>query len=167
MMKKLLLVGVLFGFCVAGAEVRAEDFKGAPRGDSVMAGGLIGLGVFDGSAGLALMGHASQKIVDHGFVPDINNQVFAEAELGPVFLSAGTVFSYSLHLRWDFHKDEFFTPYAIGGLGGAISGESLGSRWDLFPRFAAGVLWRVHQHFTVRAEVSHELMAVGVSISAL
>ena len=71
------------------------------------------------------------------------------------------------HLRWDFVKDEHWTFYALGGVGGnnlSVATVNVGSvsRTALFPRFGAGAIYGVHDKFSIRAELSHELTAVGV-----
>ena len=162
-LKNLGVVSFMVLFFSAGAVLAAEDFKGTPPADEWTFGGMTGLGVMDSSAGVALLGFGSKKIVNHGFAPEINNQVFAESQLGPVFFSRGTAFFYSFHLRWDFIRDELLTPYAIGGVAGYIAGESLGDKWELFPRFGVGLVWNGWQLFTLRAEISHEMIVGGVS----
>src|SRR4051812_17989063 len=99
----------------------AEDWKGDPDPAQVHFGALLGLGVIDSNAGFAVLGTASKKIVQHGFSPDINNSVSIETQLGPLFVSGGTAFAYSAHLRWDFEKDLDWTFYALGGLAGHIT----------------------------------------------
>jgi len=143
----------------------AEDWKGESPKHEMTAGGMAGLGILGGSAGVAIMGSVAKKIVNRGFVSDINDQVFVEVAAGPLFISGSTVFVYSTHLRWDFYRDEVLAPYAIGGLGGHVTGAALGSTWALFPRFGAGVLWKVAQMFSVRAEVSHEFTGAGVQVA--
>ena len=148
---------------VANASGAVEDFKGKPRDIEFTVGGLAGLGIIDSTAGFALLGTAAKKIINHGFVADINNQVFLETALGPVFAAGTTTFFYSLHLRWDFEKDQEWTFFALGGLGGDVTGDKLGNHWELFPRFGVGALWHMNPTLTLRGEISHELIALGVS----
>lgn len=140
----------------------AEDWKGEPEATQGSFGVLTGLGVFEGTAGYSLLGTVSKKVISHGFVPDIDDSVSIEAEAGPLFVASSTAFQYGLHLRWDFVKDDQWTVYGIGGLGGDITGQSLGNKFELFPRFGAGALWRVMVPMALRFEISHELIAVGV-----
>lgn len=143
----------------------AEDFKGEPPATEVTFGALGGLGIINSRAGFSLLGTAAKKIVNKGFAPDINNQVFIEVQAGPMFLSGGPAFVYSAHLRWDFPKDEQWTLYALGGLGGYATGADLGSQWLLFPRFGVGAMMYLNDNLSLRAEVSHELIATGVSFA--
>src|SRR5262249_22297313 len=141
---------------VTGFSSRAEDWKGKPTPANFGFGALAGLGVIDSTGGFALMGTAARKLFQPGFVPDLNDTVWIEAEVGPMFTSGATAFMYSAHLRWDFEKDPIWTFYALGGLSGSITPASLGSHFELFPRFGAGALWTVSPLFQLRGELSHE-----------
>jgi hypothetical protein len=140
----------------------AEDFKGKDEPSEFGVGAMPGMGILDNHVGFSLLGTASKKIVRRGFVPDITNSVSIEVEMGPLFVSGGTAFQYSGHLRWDFVKDSVWTLYAIGGLGGFVTGASLGDRFELFPRFGAGAILKVAQNFGLRGEFSHEFVGVGI-----
>lgn len=142
-----------------------EEWKGIPGDSEISIGALTGLGVLDSSAGFAVLATAGRRIVPHGFVPDINNSVYLEAMVGPLFLKAGTAFAYSVHLRWDFQKNDPWIFYALGGLGGDITGAGLGNRFLLFPRFGIGALWQVYPQIHARAELSHELTTMGIAFS--
>src|SRR5262245_30536128 len=101
----------------------AEDWKGEPDTNGYDLGGLGGLAIHAGNAGFAMLGTVSKKIVPKGFASDINNSVSLETQLGPIFIAHTTVFSYSLHLRWDFQRDPKWFFYALGGVGGLIAGD--------------------------------------------
>jgi hypothetical protein len=154
------------GFVSIGASFvfAAEDFKGSNPAHEFTLGLTGGLGVVDSTAGFALIGSAAKKIIQHGFVPDINNQVFIELELGPMFASGTTAMVYSAHLRWDFPKDEKWTFFALGGFGGNITDSKLGDHWELFPRFGVGAFWSLKTGLALRGVISHELMVVGVML---
>jgi hypothetical protein len=141
----------------------ADDFKGENDPARFGFGALTGMGILDNRAGFTLQGTASMEIVERGFVtPDIANSVSIETELGPIWVAGSSAFMYSLHLRWDFEKDAKWTLYAVGGAGGAITGAALGDRFELYPRFGMGAMWKVAPNLRVRAELSHELIGVGV-----
>src|SRR5207244_3632515 len=74
------------------SNVVEEDWKGTPETNRFEVGVLSGLGVVDSSAGFALLPTAAAKILDHGFIGDINNTAFIETEMGPLFLSGRTPF---------------------------------------------------------------------------
>ena len=143
----------------------AEPWKGPSDPARFNLGVLTGMGVIDSHAGFALLGTASAKIVNRGFVPEINDSVSIETVLGPLFVYDTASFMYSLHLRWDFERDEFWTLYALGGVSGQITGDSLGNRFILFPRFGLGAIYRIHELFALRAEISRELIVGGVMFS--
>src|SRR5262245_44559897 len=90
---------------VATESGSSEDWKGQPDGSEVHLGALMGLGILDFTTGFTLLGTASKKIVHHGFINEINNSVSIETELGPVITRSTAIFSYSLHLRWDFEMN--------------------------------------------------------------
>jgi hypothetical protein len=144
--------------------VKAEEWKGVDRSSDFDAGALAGLGLLDGSAGFALIGTVAQRISKRGFISEINDEVFVEAQLGPLFMSQGTALVYGAHLRWDFHKNESLSLYALGGFGGMVLGSSLGSRVEFYPRVGLGAFFHLTENVTIRTEFSHELIAAGVMI---
>ncbi len=163
--RKFLILFVILLCSPIFDSVASEDFKGSSPAGEYTFGLIGGLGVLDSSAGFAVIGNAAKKIIHQGFVPEINNQVWVEFEAGPLFVSGSSAFIYSAHLRWDFHKDQTWTFYGLGGLGGNITGEKLGSHWELFPRFGVGAFCKVNPQITLRGELSHELFVAGVSFS--
>jgi len=139
-----------------------EYWKGNTPDTAYSFGALGGLAILSGSAGGAIIGTFSALIEEQGFVPEINNQVSFEAQAGPLFVSGDVAFFYSLHLRWDFHRDEKWAYYAIGGIAGSIEDQIGGSRWLIYPRVGLGALMKIKDTLSLRGEVSHEIMAVGV-----
>lgn len=143
----------------------SEDWKGKPPEHEITLGGLAGLGFIDAGIGVMFSANAAKKIINKGFVPDINDQVFVEAEWGPLLVKSETAFQYSLHLRWDFNKDEQWTFFAIGGVGGTITGSGLGSAAPIFLRFGLGAFWHINSLVSLRAQGSHESIAAGFSFA--
>ena len=139
-----------------------EAWKGKSDPSEFSLGFLAGLGLVDSHAGFSLIGTVSRKILEPGFAPDINNGVSIELAAGPWMAASGATLFYSTHLRWDFRKTSDWGLYAIGGLGGFLNSDKIGVPFEFFPRFGVGMLWRVHSDFTIRAEASHELVAVGM-----
>lgn len=146
---------------VQSGSASAEDWKGPSDPADLHLGAFLGLGVLDSSAGFLISGTASKKIVRRGFVEDINNSVSVELQPGVLFVRSSSAFVYSAHLRWDFQKDDHWTLYALGGLGGAITSSALGNRFILLPRFGVGAFYQIHPIFALRAELSREVIAVG------
>jgi hypothetical protein len=142
----------------------SDDWKGQNETSEFSIGALGGVGIVDSHVGFSLLGNVAKKIIPNGFVPDVTNSVWLEAEAGPLFAASATTFAYSIHLRWDFVKDQMWTFYALGGLAGFSEPDSLGGHFELFPRFGVGALWKMFEGFDVRFEVSHELMAVGAQV---
>jgi hypothetical protein len=163
---RILILAIFFALNFIPSQAwSTEDWKGEADPAEFNAGVLTGLGVVNSQAGFALMATGAKRILKQGFVPDINNSVWIETELGPVFVSGGTAFAYSAHLRWDFVKDQNWTLYAVGGLGGLVTGSDLGDHFELFPRFGVGAMAKLTDLISLRGEVSHELTAVGVSFA--
>ncbi len=140
----------------------AEDWKGAPYKNELDVSAQGGLGILDGTAGFEMRGSIAKKIIDRGFVPDLNDQVYIEAQPGILLIDGTSAFTYSVHLRWDFHKNEEWTLFALGGFGGAITGATLGNRFEFFPRFGIGARWDAFERVSFRFDLSHEFTGVGV-----
>ncbi len=162
-MSKLIpiLCGV-FLFCGLDSRAASDDWKGGRDSSQLHVSALTGLGVIDSSAGFTLIGGLSKKIIEHGFLPDIADSVSMEGQLGPVFVSGGPAWFYSAHLRWDFQKDSAWTLYALGGVAGNVWTISNATRIEFFPRFGIGAIWELTPIVRFRAEISHELLGVGV-----
>ena len=162
----LLVSGSVFAAPPAKVAVSgtAEDWKGQSDNSEVHLGALAGLGMIDFNPGFVLLGTASKKIVHHGFVNEVTDSVSLETELGPLFTQGTTVFSYSLHLRWDFEMNEKLTVYALGGAGGYITGASFNNSFALFPRVGLGIFFRASDLILIRGEISHEVIAAGVTV---
>ncbi len=160
-----LLTGILVFNMTSSLSYSAEDWKGSPDQSQLDFGGLAGLGIVTGVAGFVLAGTVSKKIMDHGFIPDINNSVSVELQAGPIFVTGNTPIFYSGLMRWDFKKNADLGFYAIGGVGGFTSGVGFASAATIFPRFGAGMIWDVFKGpVLVRFEISHEMTALGVVV---
>ena len=139
-----------------------EDYKSYTPENRFTFGFSSGFGLVDTSGGLLLSGNIGTKLVPDGFVPEIVNPVFLELHFGPLFTSGVTVWTYSTHLRWDFVKDQTWTLFAIGGLGGSWMSNKLGDRFALHPRFGVGFFYALG-NFDLRCDFSHEAITAGVS----
>jgi hypothetical protein len=143
-----------------------EDWKWPLAEHEWTAAVLPGVGIINNSAGFALQGAIAKKIMHQGFAPDINNQVFVEVQAGPYTTGGGSALLFSTHLRWDFALNGDWTFYALGGLGGNITGERLGDQFQLLPRFGVGgvldIERQTHAPIGIRGELSRELIGIGV-----
>lgn len=147
----------------APSAVTNEDYKSYSPSNNFTFGASGGFGLVDTHAGFTLIGNAAAKIVKDGFIPDIVNPVFLEAEFGPTFVSGATFWMYSTHLRWDFVKDTKWTLFALGGFGGNIvSNDKYGHRTAFYPRFGVGAFYALDM-LDLRFEFSHEMITVGAS----
>src|SRR5690349_16359031 len=95
-----------------------EPWKGKPYDFKFNLSVMAGAGIIGSQVGFGLNGLVAFKIDHDGFLDDINDQVFLELSGGPVFMQGSTLGAWSAHLRWDFHKNETWSFYAIGGFGG-------------------------------------------------
>lgn len=158
---KFALLAIIFAICHVflwqSMAIEEKDWQGKGYENRFTASILGGL-VLEKSAGFSLIGILGTKILDKGFIPDINDQVFLELSLGPMLFSNQTALGYSFHIRWDFHKNYLWSFYSTGGVGGSFSNSSL----PFFPRFAIGTLIHFFEQFSFRIEVSHEFSGIGV-----
>ena len=105
---------------VDASESRGSDyFKGSPfpQTNNLFAG--LGLNYFDA---FGLQARYAGRVVDKGFVPDLNNSVYIEGGVGLTFY--GSVkgksvmgFGFMVAGRWDFQMDEMWTFFGTVGLG--------------------------------------------------
>ncbi len=133
-------------------------WKGEPPKAFFNAGGMTGVGVLDSVAGVSVLGVGAVKLAHKGFIEDFTNQVYLEAQAGGLFLGGTTYFQWALQLRWDFVYDDYWTFYAIGGLGG-MSG---GGRGIFYPRFGIGAQWNLFVVCGIRAEITRDFMGAGL-----
>lgn len=142
---------------------KAEEWKGKPYEHFHQVSVQSGLSLIGGRIGVGLVGAFSRKILNRGFFPDVTNQVHLEGLFGVSFLSTGEGFLYGLHLRWDFHKNDFWTFYSLGGFGGEITGPATGNITTFHPRFGVGAYWHVFEFISFRGEITSELTSIGIS----
>jgi hypothetical protein len=143
-------------------EPEAEQWKGKPYNHQFQFAFLPGLGLIGQSAGLSLNAAVSFKILHTGFLADVNDQAYLELFGGPCFFGSVTAAIYSAHLRWDFHKNDFWSFYALGGVGGSFGGAGAPGFTTFHPRFGVGALWNLFEFVSFRAEVSHEFTGFGM-----
>lgn len=149
----------------AQPSISTDPWKGEIPSNQYTGGFMGGLGLIDPKIGFIWSFNIARKIVDKGFVPDIANCAFVELQAGPDFVAGHTAFVYSAHVRWDFIYDLDWTYYALGGLGGNITGAELGDRAMLFPRIALGAMRRLDHRMHLRGEISHEMMTIGLGFN--
>ena len=142
----------------------AEDYKTVKSTSAFTLGIASGFGLVDSYGGLAVVPSVSARIVENGFIPEIVNPVFIELQFGPLFTGGGTIWMHSTHLRWDFIKDSQWTLFALGGIAGNFMDNRLGNRSEFYPRFGVGVFYQLTDILAIRADFSHELITVGVSV---
>ena len=160
----------IFTLCLASVQAElskassapAANWKGAPYEHIAQFGALTGMGLLGGRAGLSVLATAAVKISHDGFISGVNDQAHVEIMAGPTFYGGLTGITFSTHLRWNFHYDEFWTYYAIGGIGGTIARLGTTNLSVVHPRFGVGALWHLFEHLSFRAEITQELVVLGV-----
>lgn len=167
-----LFLGLLFSHVAVAAspakpavslEPEPEAWKGKPYATLFQFSFMSGVGLLGSSVGLPLNGAVAVKIAHQGFVDDINDQAYLELMGGPLFVSNTLVGTYSLHLRWDFHKNDYWTFYSLGGLAAEFGGPLVGNYRSFHPRFGIGAMWNLFEFLSFRGEISHEFTGVGIS----
>lgn len=160
----LVLGLALFTGIAAIADPQGTDemWKGSPYERNVSLAIVQGIGFPNGAVGYAVNGYLGIKVLHKGFVPDINNQVFAELFFGGLF-GGGDGTTLGAQLRWDLHKDYLWTFYAVGGLGVGIYGTAPAKTTNLFPRIGVGAFWHLFEGLSFRTEVTESLIAIGIA----
>ncbi|MBY0371870.1 hypothetical protein K2X33_14390 [bacterium] len=133
-------------------------WKGKPSPVQFQFSGLAGLSIVGGVAGFGINAAAAIKVLNDGFIDDLNDQVFVEFWGGPVFTGTFTAAAIGAHLRWDLSKNDLWTFYGLAGLGG-----SFGAVRTLHVRTGLGVFWNLFEFLSFRGELSHEHIGVGVT----
>lgn len=144
-----------------------EPWKGYSVVPPFEFGVLTGANLYGSDLNWSVLGTLAYQIAQEGWVDDVNERVWIEAQLGPAFFSNGansqTGLQYSTHLRWDFTYNEYWTFYGLGGLGGFVLPSYLGSSLTVHPRFGVGVEYQTKTALMFRGEFSQNFMGVGVA----
>ena len=147
----------------------AEPWKGHTEVSPVEVGLMSGLSLYGKDANWGVLATGAYLIDAQCWASDIDNRVWIEGEAGPAFFGVNghnqTGFQYSVHLRWDFTYNEYWTFYGLGGLGGFVLPSSLGSSFTIHPRFGAGVEYQTKTPLMFRGEVSQDFMGVGIALN--
>ncbi|MBL7715231.1 MAG: hypothetical protein JNL01_07150 [Bdellovibrionales bacterium] len=144
------------------AKTKSEPFKGKAPTENWGFSGLTGAGVYGSKGGVTLTAGLSKKILDRGFLSDINNQVHVEVQMGPLWVFSSHAWYYSTHLRWDFIQDSQWRFYALAGVSGHVTSQALLDRWTFIPRTGIGAFFKLIPGIFLRGELSHEMTAIGV-----
>src|ERR1041385_5050312 len=87
---KLWLLACLAILPLSARAGNDESWKGPSDKSRVRFSAMSGLALVDDFAGLGIIGAASVKILNRGFVQDINDQIWVEFEAGPLFYNGTT-----------------------------------------------------------------------------
>jgi len=160
-------VAIVFAFYQSVAS--AEDWKGHTEVSPLEFGLMAGSSFYGSSANFGVLASGAYLINKNGFVTDLDDRVWAEVELGPTFFSVGgtdhTGLQYNAQLRWDFTYNEYWTVYALGGLGGFSLPNAVGGYLTLHPRFGVGAEYQTKTALLFRGEVAADFLGVGVAFN--
>lgn len=144
-------------------ETRTEKWKADRDPDGYQLSALAGIGRVGTKTGFALMGGGAFNLVREGWLDDVSDSIYLEFQVGPYVYSGNSQLMTSAHLKWDFRFDEAWTFYGIGGLGATYTDEQFEKGLDIYPRVGLGAMRHLSEDVSIRAEVSHELMGLGMS----
>jgi hypothetical protein len=165
---KLLPLIFTLTFFLSNAQA-AEPWKGNTKSPPFEFGMLTGMSLYGTDTNWTVLGTGAYLIVPEGWADDIDDRVWIEGELGPTFFSKNSMsqtgMQWSAHVRWDFSYSEEWVFYGLGGLGGFVLPSSYGGSLTLHPRFGVGVEFQTKAVVMLRAELSHELIALGVAVN--
>jgi opacity protein-like surface antigen len=158
----IFAIGVVPPLAHAQTAQSQEPWKGAsPQTDGTLTV-MPGMSINGTDVELAIVGAAAKRIIERGFVPDINDQVFLEVMLGPSITGDFTAWFYGVNLRWDFHYNEDWGIYGLGGLGGVIVDANVGNDTSVHPRFGVGYLKALGSSMKFRAEAQSDFVGAGL-----
>lgn len=149
--------------------VTAENWKGKTVVSPIELGLLTGVSIYGASSNWGVLATGAYLINDQGFISDLNNRLWVELEMGPTFFnvnaSSHTGLQYNAQLRWDFTYNEYWTLYAVGGLGGFSLPDVLGSSFTIHPRFGLGAEYQTKTALSFRGEVAADFIGLGVAFN--
>jgi opacity protein-like surface antigen len=145
-------------------EPASTAFKGNPypQDNNVFLG--AGLNYFS-SAGL--QARYAYKLIDKGFIPDINNSFYIEGGLGLTFYQtpSATGISFMVMGRWDFQLDKTWTFFGDLGFGVSSVSNNQGSNVSgggAFPCVGVGAMYNLADDWAVRGDISYQFFGAGV-----
>jgi hypothetical protein len=168
-MLKTFCVGVLSLLFLLMPARAAENWKGQTSVRPIELGILGGAAIYGNDVNWGALTSAAYLLKDRAFVADIDDRVWGEIQMGPVFFntrnSNETGLFYSAHLRWDFSYNEIWTFYALGGLSGYKLPQGEDGSLTLHPRFGTGVQYQTKTALILRGEISAEFVGLGASFN--
>ncbi len=159
---------IFFITSLTGSFARAADpWKGHTDVPPIEVGLMGGGAIFGSSTNFGVLASGAYLIKKDGWINDIDNRVWVELEMGPTFFDVAgrdhTGMEYSAHLRWDFTYDEYWTLYALGGLGGFVLPDAVSSSsFAIHPRVGLGAEYQTKVALLFRGEVSADFIGIGV-----
>ena len=145
-----------------------DYFKGEPfpQTNSLFLG--LGLNYFNS---FGIQARYATRIVDKGFIPDINNSFYIEGGFGLTFYGTQGTQSGITGLnviatgRWDFQfipEATFFADLGLGFNGVSNNAASQVSGANLFPAFGVGAMFNFTSEWAARADLSYQFFGAGL-----
>ncbi|MBS1958745.1 MAG: hypothetical protein JST80_04660 [Bdellovibrionales bacterium] len=167
----ILFFGALSVFSTAHAQTTYyEPWKGKTVVPPIELGAMGGAAIYGKDVNWSILMTGAYLIDDAGWATDLDDRLWVELQAGPSFFSTSVVNSqtglqYHIHLRWDFTYNEYWTVYALGGLGGFSLPSGFGNTFTMAPRFGAGVEYQTKAALMFRGEVSADFIGAGIALN--
>lgn len=148
-----------------------EPWKGKTITSPFEFGAMSGANFYGKDTNWSVLLTGAYLIEEDGWAQDLDDRVWVELETGPSFFSIPgtsenqTGLQYSAHLRWDFTYNEYWTFYALGGLGGYSLPRALGGTFMIRPRFGAGAQYQTKAALMFRGELSADFIGLGIGFN--
>ena len=146
-----------------------ENWKGKTEVSPIEVGLLTGTSFYGSSANWGVLATGDYLYKKEGFLDDIDDRVWFEAQMGPTFFSQSgssrTGLQYAAQMRWDFTYNENWTFYSIGGLGGFILPDALGGDFTIHPRFGIGAEYQTKTALLFRGELASDFLGLGIALN--
>ncbi|MBI3541836.1 MAG: hypothetical protein HY075_00990 [Deltaproteobacteria bacterium] len=118
-----------------------------------------------------LQGRFAYRVLDKGFVPELNNSIYLEGGVGMTFYGSRggqdgvTGFSLLATVRWDFQLNDyviFFADLGAGYTGVSNSKQDFVKGANLWPALGVGAIVNVTNEWAVRGDLSYQFLGVGL-----
>lgn len=149
--------------------ISTEAFKGSPMPQNMDAAVGIGFGFFDS---FGLQSRAGYRLLEEGFIPDLNDALFVEAGLGLTMYGSQknysnvTGFHLASQIRWDFNYNQDWVIFSTLGFGYNFV-SNVNRNKDMagggpFPTIGAGVMYNIEKNWLARFDLSYQFLGVGM-----
>ncbi|MFO0677910.1 MAG: hypothetical protein U0169_15340 [Polyangiaceae bacterium] len=118
---------------------------------------LLGYGGAFGPGGLGIGARASFRVVQNGFIPQLNNSVAVTTGLD-FMPTAGGRFFIPVGMQWNFWMSTHFSVFGEPGIGIATKGANY-----IHPLFTAGGRYNFTERIAITVRIGYPTVSAGVS----